>query len=137
MTKCASMRRSATGMSKRRRRRQRGKRKEARRQELKDQAVTWDKLANGIDTKPKQDFARVLLPLIRNLTPNLMANDIVGVQPMAGPDLDRSLKWDFKHEYYNSKQKKKERKAQRRAAKQEKRARRIMEKIMRNLTAQK
>lgn len=122
-------------MSKRRQRRQRGKRKEARKQELKDQAVTWKKLANGVDTKPKQDFASVLMPLIRNLTPNIIANDLVGVQPMGLPG--PPIGWNLKHEYYNSKQAKKERKAQRRAAKQEKRARRIMEKIMQGIEAQK
>lgn len=116
-------------MSIRRKRRQRGKRKEARKQELKAQAATWRKLANVEADKSiyGKDFASVLLPLIRNLTPTLIAQDIVGIQPMNIPGTD--------HEY-NSKQAKKERKAQRRAAKQEKRARHIMEKIMQDLKTQ-
>lgn len=128
------MRQLAIGMSSvRRKRRQRGKRKEARRQELKEQARTWDRLANGIDTK--QDFASVILPLIRHLTPNMIAQEIVGVQPMNVLDPDK--KWNFKYEYYDSKQEKKARKAKKRAAKQEKRARRFMEKIMQDFKAQK
>ena len=61
-------------MSIRRKRRQRGKRKELRREALK----TWE----ALNSKPKPTPERIIIPLIRNVMPNVIAWNLVGVQPM-------------------------------------------------------
>lgn len=71
-------------MTIRRKRRQRGKRKALRREALK----TWARLVQTATPPREYDPLAgigVILPLIRNIMPNTIAQDIVGVQPMTAP----------------------------------------------------
>ena len=72
-------------MSIRRKQRQRGKRKEIRREALK----TWDRLAQTAQPPRKYDsfpsMSSVIIPTIRRVIPNTIAKDLVGVQPMMVP----------------------------------------------------
>jgi len=66
--------------SKRRKRRHKGKRKELRKEALK----TWAKLTYVPAPEAEWGGPSVIIPMIRNVMPDLIAQDIVGVQPMAG-----------------------------------------------------
>jgi len=114
-------------MSIRRKRRQRGKRKELRREALK----TWDRLT-CVD-KPRQyagfpGFGSVVIPMVRRIMPSVIAKDLVGVQPMTAPagmmgDISAGIAPTFTYRYDTdgnrtkkeiSEQRKKERKAKKR-----------------------
>ena len=114
-------------MTIRRKRRQRGKRKALRREALK----TWARLTQT--AQPPQEYdplagIGVIFPVIRNVMPRLIAEELVGVQPLAAPtgmfhDMSGGIEPTFtmRHRYGNrtqkeiSEQRKKERKAKKRA----------------------
>lgn len=70
-------------VSKRARRRNKGKRIEAEKRYQKALAKTWRKITKPV-AKPKKEPAPVIIPLVRKVFPAVLADQIVGVQPMFG-----------------------------------------------------
>jgi len=115
-------------MTIRRKRRQRGKRKELRREALK----TWARLTY-VD-KPRQydglpSFGSIVMPMVRRIMPSVIARDLVGVQPMTMPsgmfgDISGGVEPTFSYRYDTDDDKTKkeiseQRKAERKAKKRE------------------
>lgn len=103
-------------MSIRRKRRQRGKRKSRRREAL----LTWELLSRQAQPPKETDtYPGIILPIIRQYMPAMIANELVGVQPMALPAGDFPS-MDVRYFYYDrtkkeiQKQRKKERAAKKR-----------------------
>ncbi|RKZ78056.1 MAG: hypothetical protein DRQ35_06585 [Gammaproteobacteria bacterium] len=94
-------------MSIRRKRRQRGKRKELRIEALK----TWARLAQT-DMPPRKydplaNVSSIILPIVRRAMPSLIANELVGVQPMMG-DYSAGIAPTFNYRYSYGNRTKKE-----------------------------
>jgi len=104
----------------RRRRRQRGKRKALRKESLE----TWNKLTNVSPPLPPEydwdDLGAILMPLMRRIAPVMIADDLVGVQPMgeqtAGIEPVGGFHFDFKTETFQDPRKKKRAEAKRKRA---------------------
>jgi len=115
-------------MSIRRKRRQRGKAKALRRKLQKEATLTWEALIRANLPAPTK-YPGVLIPIIRNVMPSVIAHDLVGVQPMQAPVGIELPEWRFSHGF-------EEKKAPRQRKKEKADARRErirMEKIMRQL----
>ena len=95
-------------IGKRKRFRRRGKRKEQQNKIdklTKKQKQTWKKLTQTKQVDRFADFRSVVMPVIRQIMPSMIAQDLVGVQPMTtlenttweevGEALEKTLKPDI------------------------------------------
>ncbi len=66
--------------------------------QLLENQYTWINEANASLSTDIADFKKIVMPLTRRIFPNLLANEIVGVQPMAGPvGLAYALRFRYKN----------------------------------------
>lgn len=117
----------------RRKRRQRGKAKALRKEAL----TTWERL-NHVAAKPKTKSLESIIPLIRVVTPNMIAQEIVSVQPMQAPagmfhDTSNGVESILKERHDIKEKKTPQQRKKERGIKA--RERKFMEKVNRQLTA--
>lgn len=117
----------------RRKRRRRGKLRVERRKLREEALKTWE----ALNSKPKPKPESIIIPLIRNVMPNVIAQDLVGVQPMmigdATPGIEPVHNFNVRYsDEVEEKQTPYQRKKQRKLEKQQ---RRRMEKALERIKA--
>lgn len=110
----------------RRKRRQRGKRKALRKEALK----TWEALTRDHTPTPDWEPSSILMPLIRRAVPTMIANELVGVQPMQIPEgMISDIDWRFKYVVEKEKTPRQRKKEKADARRERKRMEKIMQRI--------